>query len=81
MYLKMIISERRHEEQWDFRDANLKSLHRTLNVNREEIFDQEEEVNQLRKKWKTALFLLYWIRVFRSESPKLTGHGPTQLEV
>ena len=43
------------EEQWDFRNANLEALHHTLmNVNWEDVFDQEEDMNGLWEKWKAA---------------------------
>ena len=46
-----------NEERWDFRNANLEALHRTLlSVNWEEIFDVEEDINGLWKKWKSAFF-------------------------
>ena len=46
-----------NEERWEFRNAKLEALHRTLlSVNWEEILDVEEDINRLWKKWKSAFF-------------------------
>ena len=48
---------KQNEERWDFHNANLEALHRTLlSVNWEEIFDIEKDINGLWKKWKLAFF-------------------------